>query len=77
MLWSQGFGRVAYITGDRALLIGWGIGAEPGERRVFLSQVQRWEPPHANLPITPAELAAITNLVQAKYAAKGEKVNIQ
>ncbi len=77
ILWNQGFGRVAYLRGDKVLIVGWGLGAEPNERRVFVTQATRWEPPHAHIPVSAGESEALAALVNQKYTRKGEKVVFQ
>lgn len=76
-LWNQGFGRVAYIRDDQVLMIGWGLGNDPNERRVFVSQIKTWEPPHSEEPLSEAERQLVSKLLIEKYSSKGEEVVLQ
>ncbi len=77
VLWSQGFGRLAYLTGGKVLVVGWALGTSPNERRVFVSQAMRWEPPNSDIPVSHHEREALAALVAEKYARRGERVVIQ
>jgi hypothetical protein len=76
-LWNQGFGRVAYIRDNHVLMIGWGLGNGPSERRVFVSQIKTWEPPHSEEQLSDAEIQLVSKLLVEKYSGKGEKVVLQ
>jgi hypothetical protein len=77
VLWSQGFGRVAYVLGARSVQIGWGIGESPNQRRLLLSHVSQWDSPDQEQKVSEEELEQIRLCLLEKYTAMGESVQFQ
>jgi hypothetical protein len=77
VLWSQGFGQVAYLLGERSVVVGWGIGTTRMERRILLSRARSWDPPFQEQQITEGERAELRVHLAKKYESKGETVVFQ
>ena len=78
VLWNQGFGRIAYLRGDRSLTIGWSLDAQGSRQRiVHLSSLRHWDSPHDNEQLSQAELADVRARLTHRFQIRGENIVFQ
>ena len=75
VLWNQGFGKVAFLKGDRSVTVPWGLGdRRPFNIVVYLSDAQQWDPPHDSERLSDAERNELGDRFRDCYKARNETV---
>jgi hypothetical protein len=75
VLWNQGFGKIAFLKGDRSVTVRWGL----GDRKVaniiiYLSDAQRWDPPHEDEQLSVTERENLGERFRQCYQSRNETV---
>jgi hypothetical protein len=75
VLWNQGFGKIAYLKGDRSLTIQWSFeGVWPAARVLYLSSVRQWDPPHENDRLSQTDVVKLRERLINRFLARGENI---
>lgn len=78
IMWSQGFGKIAYLKEDRSVTIYWGFAEGwPPQRIVHLSKATHWDPPHDSEVLTNVEIEELRVRLMAYHEAKNHRVFIR
>lgn len=77
VLMSWGFGQIAYLNGDRGLIIHWSFANAPTPTRIIsLSKIAYWDAPHNNEELTAAERSELFDRLDQFNKAKNIKAII-
>lgn len=75
ILWDQGFGKMAFLKGNRSVTVSWKLGdRRPYNLIVCLSDVNHWDPPHESEVVSNAELEDLRHRMQKCFDARSETV---
>jgi len=75
VLWNQGFGKIAYLKGNRSLTIQWSFeGVRPAARILDLSSVRQWDPPHENEHLSQTEVVELRERLINRFLVRGENI---
>jgi Immunity protein 74 len=78
LLWNQGLGKIAFLKGDRSVTIGWSFGdRKPFDRIVYLSSVQKWDPPHDNQQLSDFERDEVATRLRNRFETRNENILLQ
>ena len=75
VLWNQGFGKIAYLNGDRSLTIQWSLeGGRRAVRTIHLSPIRQWDPPHENEQLDQAAIIDLRERLTTRFLKRGENI---
>jgi hypothetical protein len=75
VLWNQGFGNIAYLQGERSVIIEWSFEAgRPANRIIHLSSVNHWDPPHDDEQLNESEIRTLHERLKKRFHTRGETV---
>ena len=78
VLWNQGFGKIAYLNGDRSLMIKWSLeGGQYAVRTIHSSSIKHWDPPHENEQLDQAAIIALRERLMIRFRNRGENIIFQ
>ena len=78
VLWNQGFGKIAYLNGDRSVTIQWSLEEERrAGRTIHLSPIRHWDPPHENEQLDQAAMIDLRERLMTRFRERGENIIFQ
>jgi hypothetical protein len=75
VLWNQGFGSIAFLKGNRSVMIRWTFDElRRGIRTIHLSAVRHWDSPHENETLDERSLSELRERLSKRFQMRGEGI---